>query len=88
MKTLQNLNAGKLSDAPAMNHAGKSAKNSQSVKGFQRKITHSKDLLTFQSSIGGNVQISISELWALAESHDPLLRFPEPEIPVATPPAI
>jgi len=88
MTSLSKLSASIITpDATAQSHAGKTVSNTQSKKGFTRKILHSKDLLTFQSSNGGSVQINISELWALAESNDPLLCVPKPAIPVATPPA-
>ena len=51
-------------------HASNAIQNVQSKQGFWRKIVHSKDLITLESSTGGHVQIPIAELWKLGESND------------------
>ena len=78
MTTISNLNGTPATTQPAMEHAGKQVKNTQSQKGFWRRINHSKNVLSFESSAGGLVQIPISELWKLGETHDDKLKAPTP----------
>lgn len=59
-------------------HIGTPVHNTQSKKGFWRRIRHSQGLITAESSTGGSVELPISEIWALLESVDPKLKVPTP----------
>jgi len=77
MTTISNLTGTANAAQPAIAHAGKLVKNTQSQKGFWRRIKHSKKVLSFESSAGGLVQIPIAELWKLGEAHDGNLKTPQ-----------
>jgi hypothetical protein len=78
MKSLCNLTATCNEAAKPAEHVATPMQNVQSQKGFWRRLRHSKNLITAESSAGGSVQLSVSELWTLLENHDSKLKTPTP----------
>lgn len=77
MKTITGLTGSVSAAAVAQAHIQPTVSNTQSKKGFWRRIRHSKNLITAESSTGGLAQISTDDLWTLLESADPNLKPPE-----------
>lgn len=61
-----------------LEHADTPVQNVQSGKWGWRKIKHSKNLITAESSSGGSVCFVIDDLWKMLECHDPKLCVPKP----------
>jgi hypothetical protein len=74
MKTLSNLKADAADLQTAATHTGRTITNSQTK--FSRRSRHSKNLITFESSAGGLVQVPMTELWKLVEGVDEKLKAP------------
>lgn len=77
MITITNLSGIHSETVEPQVHATAPVVNTQSKKKFWRRMLHSKNLITAQSSTGGEAQISTDELWNLMVAADPKLAAPE-----------
>jgi len=82
MTTLSSLSAtpvtaaAPLPQAKAVLHVTQSKRKTAAQSKFWRTADFGNGVITMRSSLGGMVQIPISELWKLGEAHDANLQIP------------
>lgn len=77
MKIISKI-TGTVTDSPTPQVVPKHApRHVQSQKGYWRHLTWTKDFLMAENSIGSQVKIPISEIWATVEVADPTMAIPK-----------